>query len=160
MILFGLISTTSVYFTDCFVHDKEHLKLPNPLQCSETQDKSIHPKYTIQRQHRIGCFIFHVQIQFQHRKIQTQFKSQRSYIFLLLLSFCWVRNLGKHLFPLWTLLKQPSCHLVIYCIWKADSAVFGIAVFEAHLPTTREELNFNITLFLQPRVLFHTEKYI
>lgn len=40
MILFGFISTTSVYFTDRFVHDEEHLKLPNPLQCSETRDKS------------------------------------------------------------------------------------------------------------------------
>lgn len=127
---------------------KNTWKVSNPLQCSKAQDQSI--KCTVPRQHRIGCFIFHIQIQFQHWKIQAVQISMKLHIstcIFLLLS----KELGQtFVSPVNTTWAAwlPPCDVLhmktLQCsfgnsIQKSYSAVLGTAVFKVHPFTTVEE---------------------
>lgn len=109
---------------------KSTRKLLNPLQCSKAQGQSIRFNCTVHRGSTGQAVLSSMSQANSSSEKSKQFKSQWNYTFLLVLSVCWVRNLGKHLFPPWTPLEQSGCHHVMYCTWKPFSAALGTVVFK------------------------------
>lgn len=90
---FNTTPVSFFYFTDDFVHSKEYAKTFKSTSVLKSTG-SVHPLQLrrTQRQHRTGCFIFHVSSQLQQWKIQAVQISMELHI-----STCTFRLLSKEL---------------------------------------------------------------
>lgn len=92
-----------------------------------TQDQSIHFNHTILRGSTEQAVLSSMSTSNSRSEKSKQFNSQQNCAFLLVFSLCWVRNLGKHLFPSQTLLEQlPPCDVLRM---KALQCSFGNSNF-------------------------------